>query len=187
MRDWGSEPQHSESALAFYAARMREDAPAEFLADYMTFCWQVCEPGMAAEADLNNEVFTEAADRLHDLLAQAHQDRYRWTALDFWRRYIEWADLALDLSVEDCREFTFKNPGYLEPAFFVFLATNGREMRSEAMLLHSSCSKATSMRSNYVRSVIESRLRSESLLGQACTEFGEASRATSDEFRKSGG
>lgn len=187
MRTWGKEPENLAEALAFYAARMREDAPAEFLADYMTFCWQACEPGMAAAEDLSGNVFTEAAERLQDLLAQARQDRYRWTALDFWRRYIEWADLALDLSVEDCREFMFKNPGCLDPAFFVFLATNGREMRSEVMLLLSSCSKSTRMRSTYVCSVIESRLRSESLLGHACTEFSEASRATSDEFRKSGG
>lgn len=187
MRSWGKEPENVAEALAFYTARMREDAPAEFLTDYMAFCWQACEPGMAAAADLKDEVFTEAAERLQNLLAQARQDRYRWTALDFWRRYIEWADLALDLSVEDCREFMFKNPGYLDPAFFVFLATDGREMRSEAMLLLSSYSNSSHMRSTYVRSVIESRLRSESLLGQACTEFGEASGATSDEFRKSGG
>lgn len=36
MRSWGKEPENIKEALAFYAARMREDAPAEFLADYMT-------------------------------------------------------------------------------------------------------------------------------------------------------
>lgn len=159
MRSWGKEPENVAEALAFYAARMREDAPAEFLADYMAFCWQACEPGMVAAADLNDEVFTEAADRLHDLLAQANQDRYRWTPLDFWRRYILSADYGGEFTfdVAECRAFLEHNPAYFEPSFYLFAVGRDDSVHSLVTEVLKQCEQPT-LRNRYVRSFIESTI-----------------------------
>lgn len=159
MRSWGKEPENIEEALAFYAARMHEDAPAEFLADYMTFCWQACEPGMAAAVDLSDQAFTEAAERLQDLLAQAHQHRYRWTAPDFWRRYIVSADYGGEFTfdVADCRAFLEHNPAYIEPVFYLFAVGRDNSVRSLVTEVLRQCEQPT-LRSKYVRSFIESTM-----------------------------
>jgi len=57
MRSWGREPENVAEALAFYAARMREDAPTEFLADYM-----VVHGSVLAESFLNAFYGLEAWD-----------------------------------------------------------------------------------------------------------------------------
>ena len=161
MRNWGTEPQDTETALTFYATRMRHDAPAEFLADYMTFCWQACEPGRVATLDLSDAAFTKAADRLQDLLVAASHERYRWTAPDFWRRYIAWADYGDEFcfDVADCRTFLQRNPAYIEPSFYLFSAGRDDNMQSLAMKVLEQCEQPT-LRNQYVRSVIESALTS---------------------------
>jgi hypothetical protein len=52
--------------------------------------------------------------------------------------------------------------GYLEPSFFVFTTTGGTEMRSEAMTIFAEYSQSRKARAAYVRSVIESRLTTDS-------------------------
>ncbi|WP_312316800.1 hypothetical protein [Stenotrophomonas sp.] len=161
MRDWGTEPQDTDAALAFYAARMRDDAPDEFLADYMTFCWQAGEPGRVAALDLSDAAFTEAADRLQDLLVVASHERYRWTAPDFWRRYIAWADYGDEFSfdITDCRAFLQHNPAYIEPSFYLYSAGGDDSMQSLAVTVLEQCELPT-LRNQYVRSVIENTLNS---------------------------
>lgn len=157
------EPTDVAQGLAAYQRLSSEGLGEELFADFMVFCWQAVDPGRVAALELDDDVVDACADQLSDLLILVDQRCQEWGALAFWKRYIEWADLGVELSIEECKQFMIQNPGYLEPAFFVFLATNGKEMRPEAMLLLSRCSKSTSMRSVYVRSVIESRLRTESM------------------------
>lgn len=162
MRDF-VEPIDVAQGLAAYQRLSAEGLGEELFADFMVFCWQAVDPGRVAALDLDDDLVDACADQLSVLLHLVDHQCHKWGAPVFWKRYIEWADLAVQLSVEECKEFMIQSPGYREPAFFVFLATNGEEMRLETMLLLSHCSQSTSMRSSYVRSVIESRLRAEAL------------------------
>ncbi|KDE92113.1 hypothetical protein D7Y57_10005 [Stenotrophomonas maltophilia] len=162
------EPVDVAEALAMYQRLMLERSDAAFVADFMVFCWQAVDPGRVAALDLPGDVVDACADQLSLLMRmedqQDQQDQQR-AAPAFWKRYIEWADYAIDFPLDERKRFICEAPGYLEPAFSVFVATGGAEMRSEAMELLAEYSGSGTARAAYVRSVIESRLSSEGSYG----------------------
>jgi hypothetical protein len=155
------EPADIGEALAEYRRRLADHANDELIADFIVFCWQAVDPGRVATLDLSDELVDACADQLSELLKLATTTCGKWSAPLFWKRYIEWADLAEVLSIDECKLFMHRSAEYVEPAFFVFLASGGAEMRSEAMILLAQHSDATTTRSRYVRSVLESRRRTE--------------------------
>jgi len=155
------EPADMGDALAEYRRRLADHASDELIADFIVFCWQAVDPGRVATLNLSDELVDACAYQLSELLKLAATACGKRSAPLFWKRYIEWADLAEALSIDECKLFMLRSPAYVEPAFYVFLASGGAEMRSEAMSLLAQYSDATTTRSRYVRSVLESRLRTE--------------------------
>lgn len=159
------EPLDVAEALAMYQRLKLERSDAAFVADFMVFCWQAVDPGRVAALDLPGDVVDACADQLSLLMRMVDQQDQQCGAPAFWKRYIEWADYAIDFPLDERKRFICEAPGYLEPAFSVFVATGGAEMRSEAMELLAEYSGSGKARAAYVRSVIESRLSSEGSYG----------------------
>lgn len=159
------EPLDVAEALAMYQRLKLERSDAAFVADFMVFCWQAVDPGRVAALDLPGDVVDACADQLSLLMRMVDQQDQQCGAPAFWKRYIEWADYAIDFPLDERKRFICEAPGYLEPAFSVFVATGGEEMRSEAMELLAEYSGSGKARAAYVRSVIESRLSSEGSYG----------------------
>ncbi|PZP67774.1 MAG: hypothetical protein DI592_23335 [Stenotrophomonas maltophilia] len=139
--------------IAWYKSNFFEGCEEDFVADFMVFCWQAVDPGRVASLDLDDETVDACANMLSELKLFVDEKRGKWGVAGFWRRYIDWADY---------RRFMRETVGYLEPSFFVFTATGGAEMRSEAMAIFAEYSQSGKARATYVRSVIESRLATES-------------------------
>jgi len=149
-------------AIAWYKSNFFEDCEDGFVADFMVFCWQAIDPGRVASLDLDDKTVDACVDMLSELKIFVDGKRDKWGGSAFWRRYIDWADYAIDFPLGECKRFMQENLGYLEPSFFVFTATGGAEMRSEAMKIYTEYSQSRKARATYVRSVIESRLTTES-------------------------
>lgn len=148
--------------IAWYKSNFFEGCEEDFVADFMVFCWQAVDPGRVASLDLDDETVDACANMLSELKLFVDEKRGKWGGSAFWRRYIDWADYAMDFPLDECRRFMRETVGYLEPSFFVFAATGGAEMRSEAMAIFAEYSQSGKARATYVRSVIESRLATES-------------------------
>ncbi|HDS1140010.1 TPA: hypothetical protein QDZ75_004085 [Stenotrophomonas maltophilia] len=159
------EPVDVAEALAMYQRMMLERSDAEFVADFMVFCWQSVDPGRVAGLDLPGSVVDACSEQLSLFMRMVDQQDQQRGAPAFWKRYIEWADYAIDFPLDERKRFMWETPGYLEPAFSVFMATGGAEMRSDAMELLAEYSGSGKARAAYVRSVIESRLSSEESCG----------------------
>ncbi|WP_313298827.1 hypothetical protein [Stenotrophomonas sp.] len=148
--------------IAWYKSNFFEGCEEGFIADFMVFCWQAVDPGRVASLDLDDEAVDACANMLSELKLFVDEKHGKWGVSAFWRRYIDWADYAMDFPLDECRRFMRENVGYLEPSFFIFTATGGAEMRSEAMAIFAEYSQSGKARATYVRSVIGSRLATES-------------------------
>lgn len=160
------EPVDIQAGLDAYLGLLAQQQDDGIIADFLVFCWQAVDPGRVAALDLADDVLDACADKMSELLEFIEHRCDAWSVPGFWRRYIQWADFGEELQVEECMEFMRRVPGYIEPAFFVFLATPGQEMRREAMCLLAAYSGERTTRESYVKSVLESRLRSEAARGR---------------------
>jgi len=97
----------------------------------------------------------EAWNRVRELLAEA-ESRFGPNAdVAFWKRYINFAYLGDPFSEHDCRVLCAKAES-LDPHFFLFAATQGKESREEATRLLAVVESGETARKRYVRSVLKS-------------------------------
>ena len=145
-----------ESAAARYEETLAAgDHSLHLLLDLALLYWQSTDPGLAAAKNLGPEFLNRAGRRTPELLEEAARAFPGSTAVRFWKRYIDWADLGEPLDVEECRQLLLEDPTVLVPAMHVFAASQGRDMQTEAHELLRQCREGGTTGDRYVASVIE--------------------------------
>lgn len=121
--------------------------------------WQVTDPGFPRRDGLDHSFWSTAGERYPQLLDHAATAFPTSTEARFWRKYIRWTDLGGPIvTAHECRQLLAEDPAQLAPAMHLFVQSDGREARSEALeLLAQARSRGTTL-DRYVISVVESVL-----------------------------
>ncbi len=143
----------TELAADLYEEALASRAQSvETLLDIAILYWQATDPGHREF----RAGFLERADaRCEQILDQARLAFPENTEVEFWQRYIHWADLGEVLTIEDCRKLLQRDPTTLLPAMFIWMQTLGRECVEQVSMLRREYGKCRTARARYVTSVIE--------------------------------
>lgn len=148
-----------EEAARLYEALIRQEhPPLEGFVNLLVLYWQVTEYGFWVDSDLELGFVKYAAERLSEMLKSEAGQLSDNPQVDFWVKYIRWADYGGALEVGECRKLLREHPEYLEPAMFVFSTTQGADCEKEAVELLKACREINTCRTRYVASVIESTI-----------------------------
>lgn len=147
------------AAIEAYDVVIRRQGGTAAIANLMVLCWQSLDPGVMAAGNTHPDFARGLAGRLSELLAASMDEKYRWGEVDFWGRYIRWADYGEDLDLDECLRFMARGDGYIEPAFHVLAITRGGRMVEQCRLLLARYDGMGTARARYVSSVINSLLR----------------------------
>lgn len=142
-------------AVALYEQSLAV-APLEVMIDLAVLYWQITDYGFWSTLGLPVALVDLGATRSAEVLDEAQRRFPNVPAPIFWRKYIAWADVGEPLSLDDCRRWLAQDPTSLEPALYLFMISQGKECRPEAMALLHEARAHGSTRSKYIASVIES-------------------------------
>lgn len=145
------------SAVAAYEASYAESS-LDSLIDLAVLYWQITDFGFWTARGLPKALVSTAGVRLDEVLRDADERFPGAPQVEFWRRYIAWADLGESLTVEECRRLMQQNPRYLEPAMFIFATSGGRDCDLEAHELLKAAKDRPTARNRYLASVVEGTL-----------------------------
>src|SRR5687768_4812072 len=121
-------------AVAAYEAAYAESS-LDSLIDLAVLYWQVTDFGFWTTRGLPKALVSTAGTRLDEVLHDADERFPGAPQVEFWRKYIAWADLGEPLTVDECRRLMQQGPAYLEPAMFIYSASGGRDCEPEAHAL----------------------------------------------------
>ncbi|WMJ68162.1 hypothetical protein [Stenotrophomonas sp. 24(2023)] len=147
------------AAIDAYDDVIRLSRSSAAVANSMVLCWQSLDFGNVASNNLHPDFVGKLEARLSELIRMSGDGCFRWGEVDFWGRYIRWADYGEDFGLTECMNFIRKSDGYIEPAFHVLSITGGREMVEQSRVLLREYSGVATARARYVTSVIASVLR----------------------------
>lgn len=151
------ESRQFEAAAKIYEAVLADDPNSvKALVNLTVLYWQATDLGFSAGHALAPDFVKRAGDRLHALLNDANVSAPAPVEMQFWKKYIAWADLAEPLSLAFCRDLLQAHPLYLEPAMFIHLQTEGAECQAEAEQLVRQCATEGSVRNSYIQSILSS-------------------------------
>jgi hypothetical protein len=132
------------------------DHSLEVLMDLALLYWCATDPGLSAAEHFDAEFINRASRRRAQLLDEASIMFPASTAVRFWKQYIAWADLGEPFDIGECRRLLRECPSVLDPALYVFMASNGQEARAEASELLRRSREAGTTGARYVVSVLNS-------------------------------
>lgn len=147
------------AASAYEAALAGEKPSLELLLNLAVLYWQATDYGVASEKKLDAKFVAMSAQRVPVLIHEAGRVCSQSVEVEFWKRYIAWADFGDEFSVEECREFRRRSPDVLVPAMFIFAQSGGVECEGAALELLEQCKQNPTTRNRYVASVVEGVLR----------------------------
>lgn len=150
----------TEDAARLYEAAIESDpSQVDPLVELVVLYWQATDYGAWKGKGLGPQFVGLAGKRWRELLDQAKVKLPGSPAIQFWRKYIAWADLGEVLDPGECRDLLRAHPEYLEPAMFLFAASQGSECETEARSLVRACEHVGTSRCRYVVSVIAGILK----------------------------
>jgi len=149
------EERVEDAARLYEAALVADPGNADALVELVVLYWQATDYGVWKSKGINREFVGFAGKRFRELLGQGSDSFPGSPAIRFWAKYIAWADLGEPLDGDECRTLLRGRPEYLEPAMFLFAASQGSECESEARRLLHVCEQVGTSRCRYVVSVIE--------------------------------
>jgi hypothetical protein len=144
--------EHAASEYEAYASTVPADLEA--VLNLIVLYWQCTDYGFSTAHKLSATFIDHAARRLKELSDDASLRFGGAPQVAFWRSYIHWADFGEGITVDDCRNLLKKYPDYLEPAVFLFAATQGAEGESECQEILGKCEGLGTVRCQYLVSVI---------------------------------
>lgn len=148
-----------EKAAAEYEDAVHDgDHSLRTLLNLALLYWQATDPGIAAAEHLRPEFLARAGARWPELLDQARSRYPASIEVEFWNRYIAWAELGEPIDIETCRQMLRQDPDVPLPALWIFAETEGNEASSEANELLRRARVDGTAGARYVISVIESVL-----------------------------
>ncbi len=121
--------------------------------------WQATDFGLSTAKKLDPKFVGYAGTRFPVLLTEAERAFPESTEVQFWMKYIPWADLGEEFSLDECRELLLRDPTTLVPAMYLFAQTQGGTYRDEALELLRQCQREGTTRGRYIASVVEGVLK----------------------------
>ena len=121
--------------------------------------WQATDFGFLSAKNLPKEFVKRAGGRIAEVLQVASERFPGAEEVEFWKRYIAWADLGEPFSPDECQALTERRPDYGEPMMYLLPATHTAEYRGKAQAALSAYRGQRTVRASYVTSVLESALQ----------------------------
>lgn len=121
--------------------------------------WQATDFGLSTAHTLDPTFVAHAGERYPMLLVEAHQSFPESTEVQFWRKYIPWADLGEEFSLDECRELLQRDPTKLVPAMYLFGKAQDGTYQDEALELLRQCQREPTTGNRYIGSVVEGVLK----------------------------
>lgn len=146
------------SAAELYEKAVVKGAPLDTLINLAVLYWQATDYGFWTGHHLPREFVDRAGERMNEILDIAAQRFPGAPEVEFWKRYIAWADLGEELDPDDCRRLLQQKPDYLEPSVYLLSATREQEYRTQAQRLLEHYRGQRTTRAKYITTVIESAL-----------------------------
>ena len=128
-----------EAAAAYEDILVREGPNVRVLLNLVLLYWQSTDFGLSSAKQLTPTFVARAGQRVPTLLAEANRAFPKSTEVQFWKRYIQWADLGEEFAVDECRELLLREPKVLVPVLHLFAQSRGLEHEQEALALLRQC------------------------------------------------
>lgn len=153
------------AAAAYEAALAAGEKSLAGLLNLAMLYWQATDFGLSTARKLDPQFVNHAGRRFPLVLAEAQRAFPESTEVEFWKKYIPWADLGEEFPLDECRELLQRDPTTLVPAMHLFAQTKGVMYRIEALELLRQCQQEGTTRAQYVASVLKGVLKRAGLRG----------------------
>lgn len=148
-----------EKAAALYEELLAMgDTSPEILLNLACLYWNATDPGVAASMGFR-EFFHLAARRSPQLLKEASRLYPTRTDVQFWGKYIEWANYGSEVDVASYRQMLLNDPSTLLPAMVLYVDSGGVEAQDDAKILLEQSRRDGTTRARYVVSVLDSAMK----------------------------
>ena len=116
--------------------------------------WEATDPGQRFNADF----FAFAAERSPKLRGEARRRFPASSEVQFWDKYIAWADLGEPFTIDEARALLRSAPSRLVPSIRIFDLSNGKEATTEAMELLRQSKAGEIAGARYIASLLEAAM-----------------------------
>jgi len=147
------------AAAAYEASLAGDERTLTALLNLALLYWQATDFGLSTAKNLDPEFVAKAGERFPVVLAEAHRAFPESTEVQFWKKYIAWADLGEEFSLDECRKLLQRDPTTLVPAMYLFAQTRGDAYQEEALELLRQCQQEPTTKNRYVASVLAGVLK----------------------------
>jgi hypothetical protein len=130
------------------------------LIDLIVHYSMMLDPGIAAAAKLSAAAMAQAQTRREHVFVLAAARFAAAPRLEFWRRYLRWAELGEPFPEDDCRVLAAAEPTNPEPALYLFACCRDPLAESAARELLRRVQATESERASYIRAVLGSAFSS---------------------------
>jgi len=131
------------------------------LIDLVVHYSMMLDPGISAACGLTAADMAKAGTRREQLFALGAARFGDSPRLEFWRRYLHWADLGEPFPEDDCRALASADPTNPEPALYLFACCGDPQAEPAARELFRRVQGVESERARYIRAVLDSAFRSD--------------------------
>jgi hypothetical protein len=143
-----------ETAKAYERTLLDNPLDIDVTIDLVVLYWQAMDTGTVAAEQLSPRFVELAGRRLFEILDDAKVRFHDRAEIAFWNNYIRWADFGEPLEAATCRSMLLQRPNFLDPALFLFMASDGDEAAAEVNELVDQCGCQGTARCQYIKSVV---------------------------------
>jgi hypothetical protein len=144
-----------DAAVLYEEALAGGPIPLDATLDLAVLYWCATDYGFILSHRLPVEFLPRAQMRHREVLAEAARLFPGRVEVEFWRRYVAYVDRGEALVVEEARRWRRAHPQYLEPAAFVYLASQGTDAAEDARALVVRAREDPTTRKRYLASVVD--------------------------------
>lgn len=156
------------AAAAYEETLLGEKADISAAINLLVLYWQTTDYGFSTSLNLPKSFIVKAGNRLPELITEIKDKFGEVTEVEFWEKYIRWADLGEEFDVRECKNMLEKSPKYLEPAMFIYSSSGGQKLVGTAEIILTACRLDGTVRAKYVASVIDATKKHKSrIIGQS--------------------
>jgi hypothetical protein len=149
-----------ELAAALYEKTFGEgERPLFAIVNLLVLYWQATDYGFWTGNQLSREFVKRAGTRFREIMNEGTRLYPNSTELQFWKRYIAWADLGEAFSYDECADLLRRDPTSLIPVIYLLDQQPTAQYDEAALRLLAECREDNTTRSKYIASVIDGILK----------------------------
>jgi hypothetical protein len=149
-----------ELAAALYEKAFEEgQRPLFAIVNLLVLYWQATDYGFWTGNQLSRDFVKRAGTRFREIMNEGTRLYPNSTELQFWRRYIAWADLGEAFNYDECEDLLKRGPKNLIPVIYLLDQQPTAQYDEPALRLLAECRDDSTTRSKYIASVIDGVLK----------------------------